>query len=147
MPILVGIAPVKAVFRLSSSAVGNGDPLSSDILSLAEGNMRPPLRALAGRDALSVHLINLLETEALSLVDVEEDEGDAEEAGTKPDEEDLALQVGIALAVVDKVGGRVGNGPVEKPLGRGAQISDWFFSYALLSIKGRGRGTDMMSVA
>lgn len=71
---------------------------------------------LAGRWALGVHQVDLLEREALGLVDEEVDKGDADKAAGEPDEEDLGLQVGVAGAVVDQVRGRVSDGPVEKPL-------------------------------
>lgn len=68
---------------------------------------------------LLVQLVDLLEGEALGLVDHEVDEEDAEEAAGEPDEEDLGLQVGVAVAVVDEVRRRVGDGPVQQPVGRG----------------------------
>lgn len=86
---------------------------------LLERRRRPPVDALAGGTEpphLAVQLVDLLERQALGLVDEEVDEGDAEEAAAEPDEEDLGLQVGVPGPVVDEVGRRVGDGPVEKPL-------------------------------
>lgn len=78
---------------------------------------RGPLGRLAGRDALGVHLVNLLERQALCLIDEKVDKGDADKAAAKPHKEDLGLQVGVARAVVDQVRGGVGNSPVEQPVG------------------------------
>lgn len=74
---------------------------------------RHPGGGFAGDVDLGVKLVDLLQAESLGLVDEEPDVSNAEEAGSEPDEEDLGLQVGVALAVVDKIGGRVGDGPVE----------------------------------
>lgn len=87
--------------------------------NLAERRRRLPPRALPRARHLRVQLINLLKRQALGLVDHEVDEGDAEEAAGEPDEEDLGLEVGVARAVVDEVGGGVGDGPVEEPVGGG----------------------------
>lgn len=76
-----------------------------------------PLGGTGSKRHLLVQLVNLFETEAFGLVNEEVDKGNAEEAATEPDEEDLGLQIGIARAVVDEIGGRIGDGPVEKPVG------------------------------
>lgn len=83
--------------------------------------LRGPLGRLASRDALGVHLVNLFEREALGFINKEVDKGNADKAAAEPDEEDLGLEVGIAGAKVDEVGGRVGDGPVEQPVGGGRQ--------------------------
>lgn len=80
---------------------------------------RHPGGGLASVRHLAVELVNLLQAEPLGLVDEEPDVGNAEEAGAEPDEEDLGLQVGEALAVVDEIWGGVGDGPVEQPVGGG----------------------------
>lgn len=63
-----------------------------------------------------VQLIDLLERQALGLVDEEVDEEGAEEAAGAPDEEDFGAERGIAGAAVDHEGGGVGDGPVEEPV-------------------------------
>lgn len=93
-----------------------GSAFSRDALALSEGDVGAPLCALARRGDVVVHLIDLLKGQALGLIDEEVYEGNAEEASGEPDEEDLALKVGIPGTVVDEVRGRVGDGPVEKPL-------------------------------
>lgn len=89
----------------------------SGVLVLLPGLGRLPRRRLARNLDLGVQLVDLLQAEALCLVDEEVDVGDAQEAGAEPHEEDLGLQVGKALAVVDQVRRGVGNGPVEQPVG------------------------------
>lgn len=106
-----GIGPGSQVL-----AVGTDAALVGDTEPLAEGARRLPAAALVGDRDLLVHGVDLLERQALGLVDEEVDEGDAPEAAPEPDEEDLGLQVGVALAVVDEVGCAIGDGPVEKPL-------------------------------
>lgn len=68
---------------------------------------------------LVVELVDLLEREALGLVDHGVDKGDADEAAAAPDEEDLGLEVHslrwLARVVVHEVGGRVADCEVEKP--------------------------------
>lgn len=80
---------------------------------------RSPLGRLASIRHLSVELVNLFQTETLGFVDEEPDVGDADEASAEPDKEDFGLEVGEALAVVDQIGGGIGNGPVEEPVGGG----------------------------
>lgn len=84
--------------------------------ALPKGGGRAPAHRFASNADLGIQLFNLLQGEALGLVDEEPYERDTEETGGEPDEEDLGLQVGIALTVVDQVRCRVGDGPVEKPL-------------------------------
>lgn len=78
-----------------------------------------PGGGLASVRNLTVELVNLFQAEPLGLIDEEPYVGNAEEAGAEPDEEDLGLQVGEALAVVYEVRGGVGDGPVEQPVGGG----------------------------
>lgn len=80
---------------------------------------RSPPGRLASIRHFGVELVDLFQTETLRLIDEEPDVGDADEASTEPDKEDFGLEVGEAFAVVDQVGGRVGNGPVEQPVGGG----------------------------
>lgn len=63
-----------------------------------EGRGRLPVDAVARDVDLVVQLVDLLEGQALRLVDHEVDEGDAEEAACEPDEEDFGLEVGVAGA-------------------------------------------------
>lgn len=78
-----------------------------------------PLCRLASTGHFGVELVDLFQTETLGFVDEEPDVGNADEAGAEPDKEDLGLEVGEALAVVDQIGGGVGDGPVEQPVGGG----------------------------
>ena len=91
----------------------------SDVLNVLEADGRHEALALPRLADLEVKLVDLLEGQTLGLVDHEVDEGDADEAEAAPDEEDLGLQVGVARALVDHVGGGVGDGPVEEPVGGG----------------------------
>lgn len=117
VPILMGKPGIKPILILRSNHPRLRPSLAGDALPLEEGDAGLPLGALArGAALVGVELVDLLQAESLGLIDEEVDEGDAEEAGAKPDEEDLALQVGVALAVVDEVGGGVGDCPVEEPL-------------------------------
>lgn len=90
------------------------------ILHVLEGQARRKPRALPRVADLCVQLVDLLEREALGLVDHGPDEEDADEAAAAPDEEDLGAEVGVARPVVDDVRGRVADGEVEQPVaGRG----------------------------
>lgn len=102
----------RALLRLVGAFARDGQSLPECVGGLPV----PALPCGAQPGHLGVELVDLLERQALGLVDEEVDKGNAEEAATEPDEENLALQVGIARAVVDEVGRRVGNGPVEEPL-------------------------------
>ncbi len=93
-----------------------------DALALLESHGRREVLGLASRRDSLVQLVDLLERESLGLVDEEVDEGDADEAASEPDEEDLALQVGIAWTVVDEIRGRVRDSPVEEPLWRAKKL-------------------------
>lgn len=90
--------------------------LTQRTLLVGKGVRGRPGRAVAGRLALVVHLVDLLERVRLGLVDEEVDKGNADEAEREPDEEDLGLQVGVSGTVVDQVGSCVGDSPVEEPL-------------------------------
>lgn len=89
---------------------------SNALLPFAVTSSGCPFETLASTLALVVQLVNLLEGQTLSLVDEEVHEGNAEEAGTEPDEEDLGLQVGVVRAVVNQVRGDECDDEVEKPL-------------------------------
>lgn len=78
-----------------------------------------PLGGVGCPGDLFVEQVDLFQAETLGLVDHAVDESDADEAAAEPDEEDLGLKVGIALAEINEVGSRVGNGPVEQPVGGG----------------------------
>lgn len=112
---------MKLIHRLSGSLVLSMlrllciSLLLSKVL-LREGVGWHPRSGLASARDLAVQLVDLLQGEALGLVDVEVHKRDAQEAAGKPDEEDLGLQVGVAVTVVNKVRRGVGNGPVEQPL-------------------------------
>lgn len=86
------------------------------VLSVPVADGGDPIRTLAGALALGVQLVDLLERQTLGLVDEEVHEGDAEEAGGEPDEEDLGLKVGVVRAVVYQVGGDESDDEVEEPL-------------------------------
>ena len=70
--------------------------------------------------ALAVELVDLLEGEALCLVNHAVDEEDANEAASAPDEEDLGAHVGVTGAGVDHVRSSVTNRKVEEPVGGGS---------------------------
>jgi hypothetical protein len=90
-----------------------------NILDVLEAESRNEALALPRLADLAVELVDLLEREALGLVDHEVDKGNADEAEASPDEEDLGLQVCVAGAVIDHVWCCVRNGPVEEPVGSG----------------------------
>lgn len=77
---------------------------SRHALAVLPGFRGLPLCGLARHADLVVELIDLFEGETLGLVDEEVDKGDADEAAAEPDEEDLALEVGLAGTKVDEVG-------------------------------------------
>lgn len=86
--------------------------LGREALPLAEGQAWHPAGRLASRRAVGVHLVDLFEGQALGLVDVEVNEGNADETAPKPDKEDLGLQIGIPISVIHKIRGGIGNRPV-----------------------------------
>lgn len=102
-----------------SLKLGQIATLLSNITDIAEVNRGHKARRLPSLGNLGVELVDLLEGQTLGLVDAEvnEDETDATEA--TPDEEHLRLEVGVAGAGVDHVGGGVGDGPVQEPVGGG----------------------------
>lgn len=64
-----------------------------------------------------VQFIDFFQREALGLIDHEVDEANADETACEPDEEDLGLQIDVSGAVVDEIRGRIGQSPVEQPVG------------------------------
>lgn len=93
--------------------------VGKSLLALLPGDGRLPRGGTRRKLDLVVELIDFLETETLGLIDEHVDEENAQEAASEPDEEDLGLQVGGARSVVDQVGRREGNSPVEQPVGGG----------------------------
>lgn len=85
--------------------------------NITERSRRDPRAGFTRNLDLRIELIDLLQRKALGLVDHEVDEGDTQEAACEPDEEDLGLEVRVAGAKVDEVGGGVGDGEVEEPVG------------------------------
>jgi hypothetical protein len=83
-------------------------------VDVGEADLGHKLLALPGLVDDTVQLVDLLQRQALGLVDHEVDKGNAHEAEAAPHEEDLALEVGVLL--VDHVGGGEGDGPVEEPV-------------------------------
>lgn len=104
--------------------VGQGLDAAVDagVAHLLEADGRDEAGRAPGLGDLAVQLVDLLEREALGLVDHEPHEGGAHEAEAAPDEEHLDAQVRVALlavAAAHEVRRRVGDGPVEQPVGRG----------------------------
>lgn len=66
---------------------------------------RHPAHRVLRHTNLIIQLIDLLESEPLGLVDKEVDKSDAEEAASKPDEEDFGLEVCVARTPFDKIRG------------------------------------------
>ena len=93
--------------------------IATDLPDLLEADGGDEADALPRLGNLGIELIDLFEGEALGLVDHGPDEEEADEAEAAPDEEDLGAEVRVTRAVVDHVRGRVGDGPVEEPVGRG----------------------------
>ena len=89
------------------------------VAHLLEADGRDEAGRLPSLADLAVELVHLLEREALGLVDHGEDKGHADEAEGAPDEEDLDAEVRVAVPAADEVGGRVGDGEVEQPVGGG----------------------------
>jgi hypothetical protein len=115
--VLHALLPHRSSLQISQGALPR--TFASNILDVLEADGRDEALALPRLADLAVELVDLLEGQALGLVDHEVDEGDADEAEAAPDEEDLGLQVGVAGAGVDHVRGGVGDGPVEQPVGCG----------------------------
>jgi hypothetical protein len=114
--VLHALLPDRSRLQIGQRRVPHGT-LLGNVLDILEAERGHEALALPRLVDFSVELVDLLEREALGLVDHEVDKGDADEAETAPDEEDLGLQVGVAGAVVDHVGSRVGDGPVQEPVG------------------------------
>ena len=87
------------------------------LLHLPEGDGWLPSNTVLCNTDFGIKLVNLLEGEALCFVDHEVDKNNTDKAAAAPDEKYLGLEVGISMAVVDQVRGRVGKGPVEEPVG------------------------------
>lgn len=79
-----------------------------DVLDLLERHRGHEALALPRDADLAVQLVDLLEREALGLVDHGPHEDDADDAAATPDEEDFGAQVGVAGAVIDEVWRRAG---------------------------------------
>ena len=116
--VLHGLLPHSSILKISQRVLP-GAVLIGNVLNILEADSRNEALALPRLVDLEVELVDLLKGQTLGLVDHEVDEGDADEAEAAPDEEDLGLQVGVAGALVDHVGGGVGDGPVEEPVGGG----------------------------
>ena len=81
---------------------------TSDVLNLLERNCGHEAMALPRLGDLGVELVDLLEREALGLVDHGPDEEDADEAASTPDEEDFGAEIdtlgyGAARVLVEEV--------------------------------------------
>ena len=115
---LHALLPHSSVLKIGQGVLP-GTILVGNVLNILEADSRNEALALPRLVDLEVELVDLLEGQTLGLVDHEVDEGDTDEAEAAPDEEDLGLQVGVARALIDHVGGGVGDGPVEEPVGGG----------------------------
>lgn len=116
---LVNVIGTEVTNSLLLRRVDDAALVSDASLVLLHGLGRTPLGGVGSPGDLFVEQVDLFQAEALCLVDHTVDESDADEAAAEPDEENLGLEVGIALTKVDEVGSRVGNGPVEQPVGGG----------------------------
>lgn len=92
---------------------------TGDIANISVVDGRNPANRLPGTRDLGVELINLFQGKTLGLVDTGVNEDGADEAEATPDEEHLGLKVGVTGTTVHHVGGGVGDGPVEQPVGSG----------------------------
>lgn len=79
--------------------------LPRDTCSLLKANFGRPLGTLPRFPTIAIHLVNLFEGKTLGFVDEEVHETNAQEASGEPNEEDFALKVRVAIAIVDEVGG------------------------------------------
>jgi len=86
-------------------SITNNTTLPRKTLPLVEADLGCPAGTLPSLAYIAVHLVNLLKRAALSLIDEKVHKCNTDEASSEPDEEDLALKVGVALAVVDEIGG------------------------------------------
>ena len=95
------------------------NPVSTDSISPSSGDLGKPRIREENRIDLLIHLINLLQSQALGLVNHKIHECDAQEAAGEPDEEDLALKIGVAGTEIHQIRRGVGDGPIEEPIGGG----------------------------
>lgn len=86
------------------------------LLHLAKFDLRHKRLALPSLRHPCIKFIDFLKRQALSLVDAEPNEGNANETERTPDEEDFGLEVCVSGAVVDEVRGGVGDCPVKEPV-------------------------------
>jgi hypothetical protein len=112
--LIVLSAPLTARISLDISQA-SATVVGMHVLNILERDRGNKARRLPCVGALAVKLVDLLEGEALGLIDHSPDEEDADKAASAPDEEDLGTHVGVAWAVVDHVGGGVADGEVEEP--------------------------------
>ena len=105
--------PARARFDVRQALAAR---VRAQIFDLLEADGGDEAAAAPGVRHLGVHLVDLLERQALGLVDERPDEDGAHGAEGAPDVEDLGLQVGVAGAGLDEVGGRVGDGPLRETL-------------------------------
>jgi hypothetical protein len=105
--------------RLSLKLGQVSNLLTRNITDITEVDRGHEARRLPSLGNLGVELVDLLQGQTLSLVDEEVDENETDATEATPDEEHLSLEVGVAGAGVDHVGGGVGDGPVQEPVGGG----------------------------
>lgn len=86
------------------------------VAHIAKVDRRHEARRLPRHGDFGVQLVDLLQRQALGLVDAAVDEDHADEAEPAPDEEHLGLQIRVAGARIDHVRRRVRNRPVEQPV-------------------------------
>lgn len=90
------------------------------VIDIRKRDLRNEILGLPRLANHTIELVNLFESKTLRLVDHEEDESNADEAESAPNEEDFALEVGAFL--IDHVGGGIGNGPVQKPVAGSLEV-------------------------
>jgi hypothetical protein len=83
---------------------------------LNKRNARLPTHTSTGTRHLIIQLIDLFQSQPFGLVDHKVHEANADKAAPEPDEEDLRLQVRVAVTVVDKVRGCEAQRPVHQPV-------------------------------
>lgn len=91
---------------------------ASHFLDLRIAHRRSEGFGLPRLGALGVQLVHLLQAEPFGLIDQGPNEEGADKTKGTPDEEHFGLEVCIARTAIDHVGGRVGDRPVEEPVGR-----------------------------
>lgn len=82
-------------------------------LDVLEGYLGSEVFAVPSLRDPSVQLVDLFKTGSFGLADEEVHECNADETERSPNEEDLALEIGVVL--VDHIGCRVGNREIEQP--------------------------------